>query len=168
MIYIMQTCIFPPKGSGMHHNIHIYAHTHTIKQKIIVCSAALLTFHCILHVLGEEVPHDLRADLAHTQLLRKPGGIETDSNQTHFRIMTRSTGWPDGLAQPQSLTEDLTDVQKDMVGESHNLIMSHHFQTWLNRCEMKIHAQDLKMRKKKRKRKWHSKEERRGGSLFGK
>lgn len=73
---------------------------------------ALLTFHCILHVQGEEVPHDLSADLAHTQLLWKPGGIKTDSNQNHFRVMTRLTGWPDGLAQPESLTNDLTDVQE--------------------------------------------------------
>lgn len=55
-----------------------------------------------------------------------------DSNQTHFRITTRSTGWRDGLAQPQCLTSDLTDVQEDMVGESHNLIIPRHLQTSLN------------------------------------
>lgn len=37
--------------------------------------------------------------------------------------MTRSTGGHDGLAQAECLTNDLTDVQGDMVGESHNLII---------------------------------------------
>lgn len=55
-----------------------------------------------------------------------------NSNQTHLRTMTRSTGWHDGLAQPECLTNDLTDVQEDMVGESHNLIITRHLQTWLN------------------------------------
>ena len=64
--------------------------------------------------------------------------------------MTRSTGWPDGLARPGSLTNDLTDVQEDMVGESHNLIIpARLFQTWLNWGGMAVRAQGgLKTRKK--------------------
>lgn len=81
----------------------LHKHTQTCPEAT-VGSVALLTFHCILHIQGEEAPHDLRADLAHTQLLWKPGGIKMDFNQNHFRIMTRLTGWPNGLAQPDSLT----------------------------------------------------------------
>lgn len=62
--------------------------------------------------------------------------------------MTRSTGWPDGLAEPESLTNDLTDVQEDMVGESHNLIIPRHFQTWLNWGGMAMHAGGFKDVKK--------------------
>ena len=107
--------------------------------------------------------------MAHTQFLWKPGGIETDSNHTHFRIMTRSAGWPDGLAQPESLTNDLTDVQEDMVGESHNLIIPRHFQTWLNCGGMETHAGGLKDEGKNAGGNDIAKvgEEGKGGSLFG-
>lgn len=108
----------------LYHSSSALTHTHgPSKQEVVVWSAAILTFHCILHIQGEGVPHDLGADLAHAQLLWKPGGIETDPNQARFCIMTRSTGWPDGLAQPESLTNDLTDVQEGTVGGSHNLII---------------------------------------------
>lgn len=60
--------------------------------------------------------------------------------------MTRSTGWPNGLAQPESLTNDSTDVQDDMVGESHYLIIPcpHHSQNWLNWGRMEMQAEGLK------------------------
>lgn len=61
--------------------------------------------------------------------------------------MTRSTGWPDGLAEPESLTNDLTDVQEHMVGESHNLIIPRHFQTWLNWGEWRWMQGGLKVEK---------------------
>lgn len=38
------------------------------KKKI----ALILTFHGILHILSEHVPHDLSTDLANVQLLGKP------------------------------------------------------------------------------------------------
>lgn len=115
---------------------------------IIVWPASILTFHCILHIQGKEVPRDLSADPAHIQLLRKPGGIETDSNQTHFR-MTRSGGWPDGLAQPESLTNDSTDVQEDMVGGSPNLIIPPAFSepSWIG-AELRCMHSGLRVRKK--------------------
>lgn len=148
-----------------------YTQTHTQTcPEATVWRVALLTFHCILHVQGEEVPHDLSADLAHTQLLWKPGGIKTDSNQNHFRVMTRLTGWPDGLAQPESLTNDLTDV-KEWISLSNNPPSRphprQHSQNWLNWGRMEMQAEGLKDEKK------HpggndTAKGREGGSLFGK
>lgn len=67
---------------------------------------ASLTFHCILHILGKEVPHDLSADLPRVQLLGKPGRTETDSNHTHFRIKAHSSGWPNGRPQTEILVNN--------------------------------------------------------------
>lgn len=45
-------------------------HSHYIS--LLFGDAEMLTFHGILHILSEHVPHDLSADLPNVQLLRKP------------------------------------------------------------------------------------------------
>lgn len=57
-------------------------------------------------------------------------GFQSDSFP-HNDMLDWVAWWLE-LAQPESLTNDLTDVQKHMVGKSPNLIIPHHFQTWLN------------------------------------
>lgn len=68
----------------------IYAHTHTYKNiqepNSVIFSVShtrgsisqsfsvqsVFTFHRILHILSKHVPHHLRTDLSHVQLLREP------------------------------------------------------------------------------------------------
>lgn len=128
---------------------HIYTRTQT-SPEVTVWWVASLTFHCILHIQGEEVPHDLGADLAHTQLLWKPGGIKMDSNQNHYHVMTRLTGWPDDLDRPKSLKNDLADKQGDMMGESHYLITPtlYHSPNRGNGADWRCKQRGLKMRKR--------------------
>lgn len=53
----------------------IFSVSHTrgnICQRFSVFS--VFTFHRVLHILSKHVPHHLRTDLSHVQLLREPAG----------------------------------------------------------------------------------------------
>lgn len=90
-------------------------------------STSALTFHCVLHVQGEQVPHNLSADFAHIQLLWKPGGMKWK-----FQLESRPVPPPPPLLSPRALSsgrrpdlQQATDVQEDMLAESHYQIIPH-------------------------------------------
>lgn len=72
-----------------------------------------LTLHCILHILGKQIPHHFSADFTHIQLLGKPSEVKYETWQTEadrllgFPVLQGSGGQARGLDSSSRIATDL-------------------------------------------------------------
>lgn len=64
----------------MHKHVHTQTHTYAHTR-------ALLTFQGVLHVLSEQRPHDLCADLPHVELLREPAADRVTASEAEAELV---------------------------------------------------------------------------------
>ena len=62
-----------------------------------------LTLHCILHILGKQIPHHFSADFTHVQFLGKPGEGHESMKPWQTEGRWHRMLWP---SQPQRVVRD--------------------------------------------------------------